>query len=230
MMKFLYTILFTGVTLSVTAQRPSEGLWMTVNIPVVLSEKWQMHNDASYRTLGTSVHALQYLYRPGIRYNLNTSASLAAGVAFFATRTSFRKDNPEFGKEFRTWQEFLYQKSLSEKWQWQARIRTEQRFFHETLLRPSFTAHRLRLRASLIRTINSKWSIQISEEYMRQLADQEFNFDQNRVIVTANYRYRKSAQLYAGYMYLLWPAASVQHIVTIGFQKNISLHEALTHN
>jgi hypothetical protein len=230
MKRYLLTFLFAVCTLAASSQRPAEGLWITVNVPVVFSEKWQMHNDASYRTLGSSAHALQYLYRPGIRYTLNNSASIAAGVAFFATRTSFSSNNTEFGKEFRTWQELLLQKQAAEKWQWQARVRTEQRFFRETSQKPAVNAHRLRLRGSIIRKLNDKWSVQLSEEYMRQLSAHRFDFDQNRIILTGNYRISTTAQLYAGYMYLLWPKASHQHIVTIGFQKNIAFHETNTHN
>lgn len=208
------------------AQRPSTGAWFAANVPLKIKGKWQMHNDAGYRTLGVDAVASQYLYRPGVRYQIDSSVSTAAGVAFFFTRTSFEKQNPEFGYEFRTWQEVFHQKVISTKLQWQNRFRSEQRFFNETKMKDGFTAHRFRLRSALAYKVAKNWSVNVSEEYFRQAAHGEFSFDQNRVITTAIYQLNPSTQLHGGYMWLLWPQSSSQHIVTFTFQKTISLHGA----
>ncbi|MBX9785610.1 MAG: DUF2490 domain-containing protein [Chitinophagaceae bacterium] len=223
-MKNIPVILFLILKCTAHAQRPSTGAWFTANVPVKIKGKWQMHNDGSYRTLGNRTAASQYLYRTGIRYQVNTSLSATAGVAFFFTRTSFDKGNPEFGREFRTWQELLYQKQISPGLQWHNRLRTEQRFFEETKRRDAFTAHRFRLRSALICKVAKNWSVNVSEEYFRQLAHREFSFDQNRVIATAIYQLNKTTQLQGGYMWLLWPQSSSQHLLTFTFQKTISLH------
>jgi Protein of unknown function (DUF2490) len=205
------------------AQRPTTGAWFTANMPLQLKDKWQMHNDASYRTLGNSTVASQYLYRTGVRYQINSSISTAAGVAFFFTRTSFEKQNHEFSREFRTWQELFYQKRIGQKLQWLNRFRSEQRFFKETKSRAPFTAHRFRLRSALIYKVSKSWSVNVSEEYFRQAAHGDFSFDQNRVITTAIYHFNPSAQLQGGYMWLRWPESS-QHLLTFTFQKTITWH------
>lgn len=220
--------MFIGMLLLVNhvfSQRPVTGIWMTVNLPVRLSDKWQMHNDASYRSLGNSVYALQYLYRPGIRYNINASNSTAAGVAFFFTRTSFNKTNPEFGKEFRLWEEVLLQKNITKRGQWHNRFRIEQRFFKETSIKSSYNAYRFRLRTSFVQKLSDKWSLQFIEEYMQQLSHNKFQYDQNRLIISGNCRISSSAQIQAGYLCLIWPQNQVQHLLSIGFQKNISIHD-----
>lgn len=184
-----------------------------------------MHNDASYRTLGNSFYALQYLYRPGIRYRLTESRSVAAGVAFFYTRTSFNKANPEFGKEFRYWEEFTFQENIRKRNQWHGRFRIEQRFFKKTSAKAAYNAFRFRFRTSFVQKLSDKWSLQLIEEYMQQLAHQKFRYDQNRLIINGSYRISSSTQVQAGYLCLIWPQNQVQHLFSIGFQKNISIHE-----
>lgn len=222
-MRNLTVILFVMIKFTAHAQRPATGAWFTLNMPVKLTNKWQIHNDGSYRTLGNRISASQYLYRTGIRYQINSSLSAASGVAFFFTRTSFKKENHEFGREFRTWQELLYQKQIGAKLQWLNRFRSEQRFFQATKTKDAFTVHRFRLRTAFVYSFTKKWSVTVSEEYFRQTAHHKFSFDQNRVITTGIYHFNPSTQLQAGYMWLLWPESS-QHIVTFTFQKTISWH------
>ena len=220
-MKYLFFISFSVLKVAAHAQRQPTGVWFSANVPVQLSNKWQWHNDAGYRTLGNSVYASQYLYRTGLRYKVNKIVSTAAGVAFFFTRTSFSKQNHEFGSEFRLWQEALLQKQLSKPVQLQVRIRTEQRFFKETERREAFTAHRFRLRVAAITKIKERYSIQLADEYFHQQAHKEFLFDQNRLMLSNIFKVNKSTQLLAGYMWLLWPQSSSQHILTLTFQKSI---------
>lgn len=210
--------------LAVNAQRPSGAVWLALSVPVKLNTKWQWHNDAGYRTLGLHSYAQQYLYRTGGRFQFSKTSTAAAGVAFFFTRTSFSKTNHEFGKEFRTWQELQYEQKTLSKISFEGRMRTEQRFFQSTRTKELYTAHRFRLRAGIVYTITAKWAMQLSEEYMQQLAHSEFRFDQSRILLTATHHFNSTANVRAGYMWLLWPAASSQHIFTVSFQKQISLH------
>ena len=226
-MRNIAVILFVMIKFTAHAQRPATGAWLTLNMPVRLTNKWQIHNDGSYRTLGSRISALQYLYRTGIRYQINSSLSSATGVAFFFTRTSFNKENHEFGREFRTWQELLYQKQIGNKLQWVNRFRSEQRFFEATERKESFTAHRFRLRSAVIYKVSESWSLNLSDEYFRQSAHGNFSFDQNRIIASAVYQFNQSTQLQGGYMWLLWPESSSQHIATFTLYKNISLNDAV---
>lgn len=223
-MKHTVVILCLVLKFTGYAQRPSTGAWFTANLPVKISSKWQMHNDAGYRTLGSAIAVSQYLYRTGFRYHINSLLSTSAGVAFFSSRTSFEKQNREFGSEFRTWQEIFHEKQISSRLQWQNRCRSEQRFFAGTETKERFTAHRFRLRSSMICKCMKKWSVNISEEYFRQFEKGDFSFDQNRAVATAIYHFSKSTQLQGGYMWLLWPQNSSQHILTFALYKTISYH------
>jgi Protein of unknown function (DUF2490) len=222
-MKNFTLILFLAVGVFASAQRPQTGQWFTLNMPVSFSKHWQWHNDAGYRTLGTSFTPLQYLYRTGIRYQFNKEWSSAAGVAFFFTKTDFDKAHHEFGNEFRFWEETLHQHPLNEKLQLLLRLRAEQRFFAATTVKNKYTGFRFRLRPGLNQKLTDKWSLQLTDEYMRQIAHQKFSFDQNRVTLSGIYHFNKSIQLHAGYQWLKWPDAS-QHIFSVSFTKNISLH------
>ncbi|MDZ4808754.1 MAG: DUF2490 domain-containing protein [Bacteroidota bacterium] len=217
------TILFLFSSPAVFCQRPKSGIWLSLQLPISISQKWQWHNDAGYRTLAVSSEPLQYLYRTGMRYNFNKQWSTAGGVAFFFSRTSFSKLNDEFGHEFRFWQEVNHQYPVSDKLNWQLRLRTEQRFFEATSGKAKYTTSRFRLRSGITQKINGKWSLQFADEYMQQHANQKLSFDQNRLMLSGIYYLNPATQLQAGYMWLRWPDDD-QHILTIGFIKNISFH------
>lgn len=222
-MRLLGITMFIFSSPAVFCQRPKSGAWLSLQVPISISQKWQWHNDAGYRTLGVSSEPLQYLYRTGIRYNFNKHWNAASGVAFFFSRTSFSKSNDEFGKEFRLWEEVNHQHPVSDKLQWQVRLRTEQRFFEATSVKAKYTAYRFRLRSGITQKINNKWSLQLADEYMQQQANQKLSFDQNRLMLSGIYNLNPASQLQGGYMLLLWPKEG-QHILTISFIKNISLH------
>ncbi len=224
MKKFISISFFLITCQGVIAQRPETVTWAAVQLPVIFSTHWHWHNDAGYRTLGTSPAALQYLYRTGIRYTFTKQWSAAAGVAFFFSRTSFAKTNDEFGYEFRWWQEGNFQKQFKEKLQWQVRLRAEQRFFEETKNKAPYTACRFRLRTALTQQLSPKWSLQLADEYMEQKTKQKISFDQNRLMASVIYRFNSFGQLQSGYMWLRWPQQEDQHILTISFTKNISLY------
>ena len=223
-LRLLLFILLLFFSIQLIAQSPATGMWLGLQLPVQINNKWQIHNDAGYRTLGNNIAALQYLYRTGIRYTLSKHWNTAAGVAFFFSRTSFNKQNNEFGKEFRFWQEVIYKTDIVKNLQWQSRVRIEQRSYAATSTKSPYHAFRYRLRTQLQEKLSDKWALVLADEYMQQYAFTKWNFDQNRLIVNAVYSFNKTTQLQTGYMWLRWPANSSQHILTVSFQKNISLH------
>jgi hypothetical protein len=205
-------------------QRPATGIWANAIIPININSKWQIHNDVSYRTLGNSVSLLQYLHRTGIRYTINNNWSATLGVAATFTRTSFTKENQEFARELRLWQEVNYKTNLTKQLQLQARLRTEERWFEATNTKPSSNAFRYRLRAQLQQKITAKWAALIANEYMQQHAKSNWSFDQNRLLISGVYFLNAQTQLQAGYFWYRLPGNTVQHIVNLTFQKTISLH------
>jgi hypothetical protein len=195
-------------------------IWASLQMPVQLSAKWQIVNDASYRTLGFSASSFQYTFRTGLRYFVNKKFSVAAGVASFNTRTSFKKENHEFGKEFRLWQEAAYEMRLSKKTVLQNRFRTEERFFSSTTTRPAFNALRVRYRPAFVHTISEHWKIVLADEYMHQLANNKFLFQQNRLNIAGIYVINSTAQVQGGYIWSKITGAN-QHFITFTFQKTI---------
>lgn len=224
-MKKIATILFQLISLgSIKAQgRPGTGVWIGLQVPVIFSKHMQWHNDAGYRTLGSTTIPFQYLYRTGIRYNFNGQWNMAGGVAFFFTRSTYSRTNDEFGNEFRFWEEVNYQKPVNKKLQWQNRFRADQRFFATTSVKTKYTAFRFRFRSGLIQKINNRWNIQLADEYMQQQQGRKFLFNQNRVILTGTHQLNKSMQIQGSYMWVTWPIGD-QHILIINFIKSISLH------
>ncbi len=212
------------ISFKALAQRPSTGIWANVQLPLQLNNKWQIPADFNYRTLGNSVTVLQHLHRIGLRYNFTKNWSAAVGAAIAYTRTNFSKQNNEFAKEFRYWQEVNYKTALTNKLQTQVRIRTEERSFSATSTKASFHAFRYRIKPQLLQKFSKKWGLLAADEYMQQHTNNKWSFDQNRFILNGIYYFNKTSQLQAGYMWLRWPAHSSQHILTLSFLKTISLH------
>ena len=218
--KLVFIMLITNLKYSYCQQTI---VWNTIQLPLQLSTKWQVPVDFSYRTIGFSSSAYQYTGRVGIRRYLNDKWSVATGIALFFTRHTFNKTDSEFGREFRLWQEVLQEKKLNGKYSIQNRIRSEERFFTATSTNDAYTALRLRYRLGLIRMINEKWKMQLSDEYMEQLALRRFKFQQNRVGISLSYIFGYLSQVQAGY---IWSelSKSAQHFITLSFQKSIALH------
>lgn len=199
-------------------------MWLNVQLPVSLNKTWQWHNDASYRTLGNSIAPLQYLYRTGLRYSINKQWSAAAGTAFFFTRTTFLKQNDEFAKEFRFWEEATYKTAFNKKLQSFSRLRIEQRSFASTTSKASYNAFRYRIKTQLQQQLNKHWALQLADEYMQQSINNTLSFDQNRLMANAAYSLPNQLMITAGYMWVKRPANISQHILNISFQKTLSFH------
>jgi Protein of unknown function (DUF2490) len=212
------------ISVKAFSQRPTTGIWFNVQLPLQLNNKWQIPADFNYRTLGNSTAPLQHLDRIGLRYNFTKNWSAAFGAAVSFTRTTFSKENKEFAKEFRYWQEINYKIALTNKLQAQVRIRTEERSFSATSTKAGFHAFRYRIKPQLVEKFSEKWGLLIADEYMQQHANNMWSFDQNRFIVNGVYYFNKPTQFQAGYMWLRWPAHSSQHIFILSFLKTISLH------
>jgi Protein of unknown function (DUF2490) len=206
------------------SQQSQTLVWNTLQLPMQLSSKWQVHNDISYRTIGVSASAYQYTFRTGIRRFINEKWNIATGLAFFFTRTSFDKTNHEFGREFRLWQEVVKENKLNRKLNLFSRFRIEERFFAAISKKDKNFALRFRYRMAVVQTISEKWKIQLANEYMRQVAGGEFAFQQNRLGATAIWSVNSTTQLQTGY---IWSklATATQHFITCTFTKTIVTHE-----
>lgn len=215
--------MFSMLVKGIWAQRPGQGIWLSLQMPVAIGKKWQWHQDMGYRTVGLSIRPAQYLYRTGLRYRLGQETSVAAGIAGFFTRSLLLADQGEFGKEFRFWQEVNWVREKQQQRQWQVRGRIEQRFFSATKTKSEAYANRFRLRVALTEQIKGPWNVQIADEWMQQQKSGTCSFDQNRVILNIIKKGKSQSQWAAGYMWLKWPRES-QHIITVAYQQTIRLH------
>lgn len=225
-MQSVKKILIFGSVLFISSafgQTPKTETWFSIQLPVALSPKWQWHNDAGYRTIGSSLNLYQYLYRTGVRKIITKNWSAATGVAFFSTRASYQKENHVFGNEFRIWHEINHQQMAGGSANFQNRLRIEERFFQQAGDEEAYNALRLRYRTGITQKLTSNWSMQIADEYMQQLSKADFNFNQNRLMFSVIRTIKQQVQLQAGYMWLLRSNSS-QHILTIAFQKIIELN------
>jgi Protein of unknown function (DUF2490) len=204
-------------------QQNNLSVWNTIQLPITLSSKWQIHNDISYRTIGFSTAAFQYTFRHGVRYFINKKWNIAAGFAQFNTRTKFDRKENYFGKENRLWQEIVHEKKISPKFTLLHRFRIEERFFSATKNTDPFTAIRCRYRLAFQQSITNKWKLQLFDEYMQQLQNGDFNFQQNRLGTTAIFSFDKLTQMQLGYIWSKQKTSNL-HFITCTFTKNIHLH------
>jgi len=199
-------------------------LWHSFQFPIMLSGKWQMHNDVSYRTIGTSFSAYQYSYRTGLRRLLTHDWSTAAGFAFFFTRVKFDKLNHEFSNEFRLWQEIVKGQMISKRLNVINRLRTEERFLAATSTKDKYFALRFLYKLSFVESLTARWKLQLGDEYMQQLTGNKLGFQQNRLSLTAILVVNAHTQFQTGYMRASLVSAT-QHNVIFTFSKTITNNE-----
>lgn len=220
-----FMMVFTGVKYSYSQQAI---VWNSLQLPVQVSQKWQVPVDFSYRTIGFSTSAYQYTFRTGVRRIFNPVWQAAAGGALFVTRTSFLKEDHHFVEERRLWQEALAEHPVGKNLFLQNRFRIEERFFEATSSADAFTAFRFRYRLALIKLINNKWRLLLADEYMQQHDHDKFHFQQNRLAGSVSYFLNSTTHLQAGYIWSALPAFS-QHIVLLAFQKTIFINGNSNH-
>jgi Protein of unknown function (DUF2490) len=219
--KLLLTIAVFFTCIVSRAQDPAVEIWTSVSVPVFFGKNgsWQWHNDAGYRTNGMSVLPHQYLFRTGMRKFFNSKWNAAVGGALFFTRVSYNKEDA-FGQENRLWQELVNVAKITEKSNLQTRFRVEERFFEAVENRTAFDAMRFRLRSAFLQTLNKNWQFQLSEEYMQQLANRNFQFNTNRIAGAMIRSWEGQSQLQITYI-LQTRKNSKQSIIALSFQKSI---------
>lgn len=208
---------------AVAGQKNRSVIWNSLQFPVQLTKQWHIQNDISYRTLGISVHSWQYTFRTGLRYFFHQKFSVAAGVAHFSTRRSPDKTENEFGKEIRLWQEAVYQDKVYSTWDWQHRLRIEERHFYPIFTSGVSNAVRIRYRINFIKSFSEKWKWNVSNEIMEQIVKNTISFQQNRLGTSFSYNLPGLSQLQFGYIWSKLENESV-HYMTIGYQKTFIVY------
>jgi Protein of unknown function (DUF2490) len=212
-------LFFLLISQKVVSQDNDYANWLSMQVRVELPKKWEWHNDAGYRTVGSDWQASQFLYRTGIRYSLSDKHAVMAGVAIFYTSLTGENEYRVYGEERRIWQEYAFESSIK-KWQFQGRFRTEERFFQAVSNKSARYVTRLRLRVSATRYFNEHWGIQLANEYMYQFDHGTGKFNQYRLTISGLYKMKGNWQLQFGYMGLQWPDM-LQHAIVLSVQKKI---------
>jgi hypothetical protein len=216
--KYYLHITLNLFTVNVIAQ-PSNIAWFSGNMPIKISEKWQWHNDASFRT--TFQTTAQLIYRTGIVYNLNKNIKCASGYAISYAKNYANKIKPEYGIENRIWQEIVLQSKISPFFSVRNRLRTEQQFFEATSTKSKYNASRYRYRVDGICSINSKWQFDLFNEYMIQHSHNKTYFDQNRTQFNIVYKCTTNLHLLTGFMALYKSNNFTQKVLVFSFSKLI---------
>lgn len=203
--------------------------WNSLQLPVILSRKWQLQNDISYRTMGLSTKAYQYTFRSGLRYYLNNNLSITAGIAEFHTRTAFEKTVKEFTREFRIWQEIAVESNLSATLKISNRFRLEERHFYASSQKKGFEALRGRFRIGLSKKVSPNYIFTLSNELMGQTNNKSVYFQQNRLGLSFAFPFSKKSMMQTGYIWSYRESESI-HYAIITFQKNFNLNEHIDHN
>ena len=185
------------------AQPKGASFWLSAQLPVDFSPRWQWHNDLAYKSNGVTIQTYQRWYRTGLRYRISDKFNVAGGIGFLATQASTNSKDDEFGKEFRIFQELIFQNPMRNNWQFQDRVRVEERFLKATTTKPASHILQLSDRVSFTKTLNKKWDVQFADEFFEQVIDKELVFSQNRVMGVGIYKVSKKFQVQGNLIYVI---------------------------
>jgi hypothetical protein len=216
-------ILLWGISIVAKAQPKGASFWLTAQLPVDLSPRWQWHNDLLYKSNGVTLKTYQRWYRTGIRYRISDKVNVAGGIGFLSTQGSTNKNDDEFGREVRMWEELIYQNPLKNEWSFQDRIRVEERFLHETATKPSSRILQMSDRVSFTKTLSEKWGLQFADEFFEQVINKEFVFSQNRLLGIGIYNISKNLQVQGAYIWVLRKTFT-QHVLQVTIRKLFSAY------
>jgi hypothetical protein len=216
-------ILLWGISIVAKAQPKGASFWLTAQLPVDLSPRWQWHNDLLYKSNGVTLKTYQRWYRTGIRYRISDKVNVAGGIGFLSTQGSTNKNDDEFGREVRMWEELIYQNPLKNEWSFQDRVRVEERFLHETATKPSSRILQMSDRVSFTKTLSEKWGFQFADEFFEQVINKEFVFSQNRLLGVGIYNISKNLQVQGAYIWVLRKTFT-QHVLQVTIRKLFSAY------
>jgi hypothetical protein len=218
-----FLIILLGTVIVTKAQPKGASFWLSAQLPVDFSPRWQWHNDLAYKSNGVTFKTYQRWYRTGLRYRISEKFNVAGGIGFLATQASANTKDDEFGKEFRIFQELIFQNPMNNHWQFQDRVRVEERFLKATTTKPSSHILQLSDRVSFTRTLTKKWDIQFADEFFEQLIDKKFVFSQNRLMGVGVYKISKKFQVQGTYIWAVRKTFT-QHILQFTIRKLFSVY------
>ena len=216
-------IILLGIGIVAKAQPKGASFWLSAQLPVDFSPRWQWHNDLAYKSNGVTLRTYQRWYRTGLRYRISEKVNVAGGIGFLATQASSNSKDDEFGREFRVWQEMIYQQPMKNDWQFQDRVRVEERFLKATSTKPSSRILQLSDRVSFTKNLSKRWDMQFADEFFEQVIDRKFVFSQNRAMGVGIYKINKKFQVQGAYLWVVRKTFT-QHILQVTIRKLFSAY------
>jgi len=211
------------------AQQAPDADWIGFTLPVELNGKWQLSPEAGYRTYTSSYLRLQNLLRLTLRYRFHERYNLASGLAFFTTKLSLDEMEKTYGHEFRLFQEGNLSIPVTGKFNFNQRLRFEQRFYQATPQFRGYQAVRLRLMLTGQYIVHHKWILNLATEYLESLEKRSFKMDQWRMTSFVSFLPSRGFQLNLGYSYIIRPAYR-QNVFILTLFKSFGVNESRQHS
>jgi hypothetical protein len=173
-------------------------IWVNYNNTLVFNKKWSWSNDVQLRTREWLQHWWQLALRTGVQRIINKKWNVSAGFAWFKN-VRYYDDEPVFANEWRPWADAAFQ-FRPNKINILQRLRFEERFLQKVIANKKLPEYELRsrLRYRLEFTfpkIGDNIEIHAGDEIMVNLnhINDSLFFDQNRIILLANFKLSSSS-------------------------------------
>jgi len=192
-------LLFFYVTVKAQPKHAHTNMiWVNYNNTLVLNNKWSWTNDFQMRTREWLQQWWQLAVRTGVQRTINKNWSVSAGFAWFKN-VRYYNDEAVFPNEWRPWVDAAFQFQPN-KINILQRLRFEERFLQKVVGDKKLPVYELRerLRYRLEFTfpkIGKRIEIHAGDEIMVNLnhINDSLFFDQNRIILLANFRVNSSS-------------------------------------
>ncbi len=193
----------------ITAAQPKHAhtnmLWVNYNNSFVLKNNWSLSNDIQLRSREWTQHWWQLALRTGVQKNLTKKWAVSGGLAWFYN-VRYYNDEAIFAIEWRPWVDLSYQLNPKKIGILQ-RLRFEERFLQKVVANKKTsdyeTRERLRYRLEFtLGKIGRRVEIHAGDEVMVNLnhVNDSLFFDQNRIILLANFKVSESSFLQFQYI------------------------------
>lgn len=219
-------LFFLLVSTSFFAQktRNPDAAWSSIAIGLKFNDKWSDITDFGYRTISSEFIPYTYYARTAMRYNINKRWNAAGGIAFYNQKTSYLKENHEYGTEFRIYEEINRSSLKSHKVIFNQRFRIEQKFYQATSKKPPTQYLRAQYRIMTGYQFSSKMNIQAGPEWFESYQNKKIVFDQLRLYTTLNVSPGDGFGISLSFFKSI-RSTTYQNIYQIQLSKNLQLHE-----
>jgi hypothetical protein len=182
-------------------------IWTRLHFTGNLSKKINFQVEADNRIFFKNARENQFIAHGHFHYLLNQKVEFSTGYTFSKQISQFPDDVKHLAiPERRIFQEFYFRKKINTKFNFQNRLRTEQRFFRNSndfILLSGYNFNwRIREQININLKINRKIKLKLSDEIMLNYGKKiVYNrFDQNRLYAAIEYNINDKISVEGGYI------------------------------